>query len=61
MTHDATGTSRIVRGKQRAKDIMKAGGYSDSDKAFRALPPMGGMFNSLDIAIPTLVPMGIQS
>jgi len=42
MTHDATGTSRIVRGKQRAKDIMKAGGYSDSDKAFRALPPMVG-------------------
>ena len=42
MTHDVTGTSRIVRGKRRMKNIMKAGGYSDPVKAFRALPPMQG-------------------
>ena len=42
MTHDVTGTSRIVRGKRRMKNIMKAGGYSDPVKAFRALAPMQG-------------------
>ncbi len=42
MTHDITGTSRIVRGKRRMKNIMKAGGYSDPVKAFRALAPMQG-------------------
>jgi hypothetical protein len=42
LTHDATGTSRIVRGKRLAMDITEGGGYSDPVKAFRALPPMQG-------------------
>ena len=42
LTHDATGTSRIVRGKRLSNDIMEAGGYSDPVKAFRALAPMQG-------------------
>ena len=33
MTHDATGTSRIVRGKKRMKQVMESGGYSDPVKA----------------------------
>ena len=42
LTHDATGTSRIVRGKRLSNDLMEAGGYSDPVKAFRALAPMQG-------------------
>ena len=42
MTHDATGTSRIVRGKKRMKQVMESGGYSDPVKAFQALPPGRG-------------------
>ena len=42
LTHDATGTSRIVRGKRLAMDITEGGGYTDPVKAFRALPPMQG-------------------
>lgn len=42
LTHDATGTSRIVRGKRLSNDLMEAGGYSDPVKAFRALAPKQG-------------------
>ena len=42
MTHDATGTSRIVRGKKRMKQVMESGGYSDPVKAFQALLPGKG-------------------
>jgi hypothetical protein len=42
LTHDATRTSRIVRGKRLAMDITEGGGYTDPVKAFRALPPMQG-------------------
>ena len=42
MTHDATGTSRIVRGKKQAKEVMGSGDYSNPVKAFRALLPGEG-------------------
>ena len=42
MTHDATGTSRIVRGRRRMVRVMESGGYSDPVKAFRALRPGEG-------------------
>ena len=42
LTHDATGTSQIVRGKRLSNDLMEAGGYSDPVKAFRALAPKQG-------------------
>ena len=42
MTHDATGTSRIVRGRRRMERVMESGGYSDPVKAFRALRPGEG-------------------
>ena len=42
MTHDATGTSRIVRGQKRMKQMMESGGYSDPVKAFQALLPGKG-------------------
>lgn len=42
MTHDATGTSRIVRGKKRMEQVMESGGYSDPVKAFQALLPGKG-------------------
>ena len=42
MTHDATGTSRIVRGRRRMERVMESGGYSDPVKAFRALRPGAG-------------------
>ena len=42
MTHDAAGTSRIVRGRRRMERVMESGGYSDPVKAFRALRPGAG-------------------
>ena len=42
MTHDATGTSRIVQGKKRMKQVMESGGYSEPAKAFQALLPGEG-------------------
>ena len=42
MTHDATGTSRIVRGKKRMRQVLESGGYSDPVKAFQALLPGKG-------------------
>ena len=42
MTHDATGTSRIVRGRKRMQQIFETGGYSDPVKAFQALLPGEG-------------------
>ena len=42
MTHDATGTRRIVRGQKRMKQVMESGGYSDPVKAFQALLPGKG-------------------
>ena len=42
MTHDATGTSRIVRGRKQMNEVMEAGGYSDPVEAFHALPPDQG-------------------
>ena len=42
LTHDDTGTSRIVRGKKQLKQAMKSGGYSDPVKAFQALLPGQG-------------------
>ena len=42
MTHVATGTSRIVRGRRRMERVMESGGYSDPVKAFRALRPGEG-------------------
>ena len=45
MTHDATGTSRIVRGKRRMEEVMDSGGYSDPVKAFHALRPERGEVN----------------
>jgi len=42
MTHDATGTSRIVQGKKRMKQVMELGGYSEPAKVFQALLPGEG-------------------
>ena len=42
MTHDGTGTSRIVRGQKQMKQVMESGGYSDPVKAFQALLPGKG-------------------
>ena len=42
MTHEATGTSRIVRGRKQMTSVMEVGGYSDPVKAFQALPPGQG-------------------
>ncbi len=53
MTHDATGTSRIVRGKRRMMDIINAGGYSNPVEAFRALRPMEGNVQFIGYFNPT--------
>jgi len=42
MTHDATGTSRIVSGRKRMNEVMEVGGNSDPVEAFHALPPEQG-------------------
>ena len=42
MTHEATGTSRIVRGKRPMMTLMESGDYIDSGKAFQALLPGQG-------------------
>ena len=43
MTHEATGTSRIVQGKRRMKMLMESGDYIDASKAFQALQPGQGI------------------